>query len=270
MTIRRSYVDGRWGQIHLRVAPGVSDAPPLLLLHPTPKSGWIWESLMEALAAGRTVIAPDTPGYGASDAPPTPTSIANLAAEMLALMATLASRGVLPDGPFDIAGYHTGSVIAVAMAVAAPDRVRRIVPVSLPLYDAAERSAKLKRIAAGPTLAEDGSHLTTMWQHMQTLFDPRIDTGWKQASLTENLRSGPRAYWGYAAVYGYDLNAALPKVRQPVLLIAPEDDLWEPTQRAAPLIPDVHLLPLPGVGHGLFVLDRDRIAQAIDAFLRPA
>lgn len=268
MTTRRSYADGRWGQIHLRIAPGPVDAPPLLLLHPTPKSGWIWEPLIDVLATGRTVIAPDTPGYGASDAPPTGVSIADLAAEMLALMATLARQGIVPDGPFDIAGYHTGSVIAVAMAIAAPDRVRRIVPVSLPLYDAAERSARLGRIADGPPLAEDGGHLVAMWRHMQTLFDPRIDTGWKQASLTENLRSGPRAYWGYAAVYGYDLAAALPRLRQPVLLIAPEDDLWEPTQRAAPLIPDARLLPLPGVGHGLFLLERDAIAQAVDAFLR--
>lgn len=268
MTIRRHYADGRWGQIHLRIAKGCSvDAPPLLMLHPTPKSGWIWEPLMPVLASGRAIIAPDTPGYGASDAPPAPASITELAAEMLDLMTTLARDGLIPSGPFDVVGYHTGSVIAVAMALTAPDRVRRIAPVSLPLYDAEERAARMARIAAGPALADDGSHLLAMWRHMQTLFDPRIDTDWKQESLTENLRSGPRAYWGYAAVYGYDLAAALPRLTQPVLLIAPEDDLWEPTQKAAPRIPHVTLTPLPGAGHGLFVLERDAIAAIIDAFL---
>lgn len=271
MTIRRHYADGRWGQIHLRIAADDRvDSPPLLMLHPTPKSGWIWEPLMPALAAGRSVIAADTPGYGASDPPPAPASIRDLAAEMLDLMASLAQASVIRPGPFDIVGYHTGSVIAVAMANAAPDRVRRIVPVSLPLYDAAERSARMARIAAGPSLSDDGDHLSAMWRHMQTLFDPRIDTRWKQESLTENLRSGARAYWGYAAVYGYDLAAALPQLTQPVLLIAPEDDLWEPTQRAAPLIPDVTIMPLPGAGHGLFVLEREAIAAMIDAFLATA
>lgn len=269
MRIRRHYADGRWGQIHVRIAhAGATDAPPLLMLHPTPKSGWIWEPLMPALAAGRTVIAPDTPAYGASDAPPAPASIIDLADEMLTLMTTLAQDGLIAAGPFDIVGYHTGSVIAVAMADTAPDRVRRIVPISLPLYDADERAARMARIAGGPPLADDGSHLLTMWRHMQTLFDPRIDTGWKQESFTENLRSGPHAYWGYAAVYGYDLAAALPRLTQSVLLIAPADDLWEPTCQAFPLITDGILEPIRGAGHGLFVLERERIATMIDSFLQ--
>ncbi|MGE4322018.1 MAG: alpha/beta fold hydrolase [Sphingobium sp.] len=271
MTIRRSYIDGRWGHIHLRVAQGKkTDAPPLLMLHPTPKSGWIWEPLMPVLAGGRTVIAPDTPGYGASDAPPAPVAIIDLAQEMLDMMGRLADDGLIPAGAFDIVGYHTGSVIAVAMADAAPDRVRRIIPVSLPLYDAPERARRMARVAGGPPIADDGSHLTAMWDHMQSLFDARIDTLWKQESLTENLRSGQRAYWGYAAVYGYDLADALPRLRQPVLLIAPEDDLWEPTRHAAPLIADGQLLPLPGAGHGLFVLERDIICRAVDDFLTAA
>lgn len=268
MVLRRVYADGRWGQLHLRIAAGPATAPPLLMLHPTPKSGWIWEPLMTALATGRTVVAPDTPGYGASDAPAAPATIPDLAAEMLALMTTLSRQGLVPDGAFDVAGYHTGSVIAVAMANAARDRVRRIVPVSLPLYDAGERATRAARIADGPPLADDGSHLLAMWRHMQTLFDPRIDTHWKQESLTENLRSGPRAYWGYAAVYGFDLEAALRNLCQPMLLIAPEDDLAGPTARAAALIRDMRSLHLPCVGHGLFQLDRDVIARAIDAFLR--
>lgn len=266
--IRRTYIDGRWGQIHLRIADaGAGDAPPLLMLHPTPKSGWIWEPLMPPLADGRIVIAPDTPGYGASDAPPQPASIGDFAAEMLAMMDSLAGQGAIPAAPFDIVGYHTGSVTAVAMANAAPQRVRRIVPVSLPLYDAQERAVRAGRIASGPVAREDGGHLIAMWHHMQDLFDPRVDTAWKQESLTENLRSGPRAYWGYAAVYGFDLETALKTLTQPTLVIAPEDDLWEPTQRAIPLIANLDVLPLPGVGHGLFTLDRDRIATAIDRFL---
>jgi pimeloyl-ACP methyl ester carboxylesterase len=267
MAIHRRYIDGRWGQVHLRIATGPASAPPLLLLHPTPKSGWIWEPLMTLLAAGRTVVAPDTPGYGASDAPAGPAGIEDLAADMLEVMRALADEGTVPDGAIDVAGYHTGSVIAVAMALAAPDRVRRISPVSLPLYSAAERAERRARIAGGVPLSDDGSHLVAMWRHMQTLFDPRIDTAWKQQSFAENLRSGPRAYWGYEAVYGYDLEAALPRLRQPVLLIAPEDDLWLPTQRAVPLIPDVRVLPLPGAGHGLFELERDTIASALQAFL---
>jgi pimeloyl-ACP methyl ester carboxylesterase len=222
---------------------------------------------MPALATGRMVIAPDTPGYGASDAPPAPASIEELAIEMVTLMDRLACEGTIPPGPFDVAGYHTGSVIAVAMADLRPDKVRRIAPVSLPLYDREEREARKARVTYGPRPQEDGAHLLTMWGHMQTLFDPRIDTDWKQQSFTENLRSGDRAYWGYRAVYDYDLADALPRLRLPVLLIAPEDDLWRQTTQAAWLLERVKLLPIRGAGHGLFVLERDRIVAALDHFL---
>ena len=38
---------------------------------------------MPALADGRIVIAPDTPGYGASDAPPAPATMEEHAAALL-------------------------------------------------------------------------------------------------------------------------------------------------------------------------------------------
>ena len=37
--IRRTYVDGQWGQVHLRICGNGHDLPPLLLLHPTPEIG---------------------------------------------------------------------------------------------------------------------------------------------------------------------------------------------------------------------------------------
>jgi pimeloyl-ACP methyl ester carboxylesterase len=263
----RDYVDGRWGQIHLRIAPGPQAARPLLMLHQTPKSGWIWEPLFPHLAPGRVLIAPDTPGYGASDGPPQPVEIEDYAAEMLALMDRLASEGVVPEGPFDVIGYHTGSLTAAALARLAPDRVRRVVLVSLGAFTAKERAARLAALPEAPALAADGSHLVAMWTMIDGFTDPRASLAWKQASLTENQRSGAGFYKGYGAVFRHDLFATLASLDQPVLVINPEDDLWHETHRAMPSIPDGRMVELRGVGHGLFDLEAARIAGLVDEFL---
>jgi pimeloyl-ACP methyl ester carboxylesterase len=267
MTVKRDYVDSRWGQTHIRIGQGPADRPPLLMLHPTPKSGWIYEPLFAPLMQGRTVIAPDTPGYGASDAPPEPAAIEDFAAEMLALMERLAADGRVPAGPFDVMGYHTGSVTSVALAHLAPAAIRRLVLVSLAAYPADVRAAKRAGLVTWSGPREDGSHLAAMWTLMQSLFDRRIDTGWKHASLTENLRSGGRAHWGYDAVYRYDLQAALDSLAHPTLILNPEDDLWKPTRENAPRVVHAEYVELPDLKHGLFELETDKIAGLIAQFL---
>jgi len=262
----RAYAEGRWGQIHLRLAPGDGQAPPLLMLHQTPKSGWIWEPLFAALD-GRTLVAPDTPGYGASDAPSSEVEIEDYAAEMLALMDRLDGHGIAPGRSFDIIGYHTGSVIAAALAAMAPDRVRRIALVSLPLYSSAERAAKRASLPDAPAIQPDGSHLGTMWRVIEGFTDPRASLDWRQRSLVENLRSGAGMYRGYGAVYRHDLEATLGRLGQEVLLLNPEDDLWEPTHRAATLLPKARMVELRGVGHGLFALETERVAALLTDFL---
>lgn len=266
-TIRRSYVDGTWGQVHVRMTQGRSGGTPLLLLHPTPKSGWIYEGLMQNIGSDRTALAPDTPGYGASDAPPAPASIEDFAGEMIRLADQLVTDGQLPAGPIDVLGYHTGSVIATAMARLYPDKVRRLVLVSLAAYDAPTRQQKRENLKnwRGPT--EDGSHLTAMWQLMQSLFDPRIDAEWKHASLTENLRPGCRAPWGYDAVYRYDFQEALDDLTHRTLILNPEDDLWQPTRDNYRRVRNADYVELPGLGHGLFDLETDRIAGLVRDFL---
>lgn len=268
--ITKSYAAGRWGQIHLRRAgQAIPPRPALLLLHPTPKSGWVWEPLMAALAPDHQILAPDTPGYGASDPPPAPVSIGDYAGEMLAMIERLHREDALPGGPIDVMGYHTGSVIAAEMALAAPKRVRRILFTSLPVYSAEERATKRAGLAQWRGPAEDGSHLMAMWTRMQGLADPRTDTGWKHASFAENLRCGPRAPWGYDAVYRYDLEAALRRLHHPALVLNPEDDLWHQTQRGIAFLPDARVAELPGVGHGLFALETERIARLVRDFLDP-
>jgi pimeloyl-ACP methyl ester carboxylesterase len=265
--IEKLYLPGRWGQLHLRVAGAPGPKRPLLLLHPTPKSGWIYEPLMPALAAGRIVIAPDTPGYGASDPPPEPPSIDDYAHVMLAVVSQLQSIGRIGPGPVDVLGYHTGALIAVAMAALAPAQVANLVLVSLAAYPADLRARKRAALADWPVPRDDGSHLNAMWSQIGALSDPRMDADWKHASLTENMRSGSRAPWGYDAVYRHDFQSALEQMRHPVLILNPEDDLFQPTAANAPRVPQARYVELPGMKHGLFQAESGRIAGLVEDFL---
>ncbi len=265
--IEKLYVPSRWGQLHLRVAGVPGPKRPLLLLHPTPKSGWIYEPLMPALASGRMVIAPDTPGYGASDSPPEPPSIDDYAQAMLAVVSQLQAMGRMPSGPVDVLGYHTGAIVAVAMAAGAPEQVANLVLVSLAAYPADLRARKRAALADWPVPRDDGGHLQAMWSQIGALTDSRMDADWRHASLTENCRAGARATWGYEAVYRHDFEAALDGVRHPVLILNPEDDLFQPTAANAPRVPHAQYIELAGLKHGLFQAESSRLAGLIENFL---
>lgn len=103
-------------------------------------------------------IAFDTPGFGLSDGPVEPPEIADYARAMLAGLDALGLTG-----PVDLVGYHTGSMIACQLAAVAPTRVRRLVLVSAPIFDAAERTALAAHY--GPELpSADGRHLAERWR----------------------------------------------------------------------------------------------------------
>lgn len=268
--IRRGYTGHKERQLHYRIAgktlPG-NGCPPLLMLHPTPKSGWIYEKMMRLLSnGGRIIVAPDTPGYGASDPLEEGASIEGFAEGNFALVDELVARCELLAGPFDILGYHTGSVTAAAMALARPKRVRRIVLCSIPTYDVGERAAKLAGLANWPKPVEDGSHLQRMWDLVGSLCDERVSTVWRNRSVTENLRAID-ASAGYRAVYRYDLIDASPRVIQPVLLMNAHDDLFEITRKWRQLFPNADYRELSGMAHGMFEVDAEAIAALVAEFL---
>ncbi|WP_159987307.1 alpha/beta fold hydrolase [Novosphingobium sp. 18052] len=269
--MQRAYCDGPYGQIHYRVArpAGPAALPPLLCLHQTPKSGFDYEPVMPLLAAqGRVVLAPDTPGYGGSDAPPAPIGIRDFGQVMAGFLETMRADGVIGEGPVDVMGYHTGSVTATELAVSRPRLIRRLVLVSLAAYEAEERIRRLASIDRFPVPRPDAGHVADLWKLMESMHDTRVDLDWKHASLAEHLRPGKRLPWGFRAVYEYDFIGALENLRQPTLLLCPQDDLWDVTHREAHRIPDARLVELHGAAHGFLKVDAEAIAARIDSFLK--
>ena len=134
---RRTYFDFRFGQLHVGTAfptsGGFDEGVTLFCLHSSDKSSRMFNRFLPEIAVGRSVYAPDFPGFGESDPPPgVPSPAASLAAAAAAvvdLAAELRLRQV------DILGMRFGAVIALELAAARPELVRRLVLGGAPATD---------------------------------------------------------------------------------------------------------------------------------------
>jgi pimeloyl-ACP methyl ester carboxylesterase len=108
------------GGHRLRVAR-LGSGPPLVLLHGYPENLQIWCALAPRLAGSSTVIAPDWPGMGYSDAWPGGATPSHMADRLLALLDAWGLDRV------DLAGLDMGGQPALAFAGRHPGRVRRLV-----------------------------------------------------------------------------------------------------------------------------------------------
>lgn len=268
--VKRAYAEGPFGQIHYRIArpESAASAPPLLCLHQSPKSGRDYEALMAQLGCERVVIAPDTPGYGQSDAPPQPPAIEDYAGAMAALVETLRRAGELPPGPIDLMGYHTGGVIAASLAAREPERVRRIVFVSLAAFDLAVRTERLAHMDVFAVPREDNGNIDALLAIGESLNDKRLDPEWRHRALGEILTTGMRMPWGFRAVYDHDMAADLQALAMPALVLCPRDDLWDETHASVMLLQDARLVKYPESGNGFLELDTADVAGVIRGFLR--
>ena len=243
--IRKLYVDGPHGQVHLRVS-GLEDdsnGRPVLCFHMSPNSGLIFESLLEELGRDRLAIAPDTPGFGASDAPDEPPDIEDYADAMQAV----ADR--LGLGEIDVIGYHTGSKTAVELGLRWPQRVRHVVMISAPLFTD-EELKEFRSLYAPRPIAEDGSHLVRRWKGFIRWHRRHHSLEKSAAIFTESLRGGDKYWWGHRAAFNYPLWKRMPALKVPLLVLNPQDDLWEQSARAPDLINNGGMVNLPGWGHG--------------------
>ena len=259
--VRRGYEKGRFGQLHYRIAkPASASAPPLMCLHSSPNSGRIYEAFLGAMGADRVAVAADTPGFGDSDPPPDAPGIADYAAAMGDLIDAMGFETV------DVIGYHTGAMTSVELALQRPEQVRRVIMVSAPVYTEEERQEARDRF--GPeTLTRDGSHLAKKWAAHVYWAMPGWTLDHVATQFPDALRRPAISWWGHYAAFAYPLSAKLPQVRQPLLVLNPEDDLHEKTLRAKGLIANGEFRELPGWGHGFLDIRTEEAASIVRDFL---
>lgn len=259
--VRRAYAPGPHGQIHYRRSGPAGTRSPLLLLHSCPGSSYLFDAFLAEMGRDRTVIAPDFPGFGMSDAPDAAPGIDGYATAILDLETALGL------GVFDIMGYHAGGVVAVDMARRQPRAVRKIVMIGAPVFTAEERAAFNARFSVHDPDARAAA-MDKGWPIFKTEF-------WKMGTdpvrtwniYLEGQKNPEVSAWGLRAAISYDLADALKQVTQPVLVLNPKDDLAAYTPRAGALLKDGRIVELPQYTHGMLDAKTAEIAAIVRGFL---
>jgi pimeloyl-ACP methyl ester carboxylesterase len=267
----RHYAPGRFGQAHFYSAAPANEAdikrPPLICMHPSPTSGAMYSDMAGVIAADRVVHCPDTPGFGQSDPPPTKPTMADYGGAVADAVAALGYGSAAGGKQVDIFGFHTGSLVAAEFAAQRPDIARRTVLAGVPHYTPEERARQYKQNVRGYPFFTDPEYVGQMYKRL-------VLDGKEAGTIEQRLRrfadrvyAGPNGIWGIDAVFTHDTGALLPRLRMPVLLIAFNEMMTQPTRDAAKIIPNVKLIELLELPLFGFIVDPPKVAKTITDFL---
>jgi pimeloyl-ACP methyl ester carboxylesterase len=258
--IRKRYVDGRWGQVHVRES-GAGE--PLLLLHQSPLSGRMFDAAMPLLAAaGFHAAAIDTAGYGNSDPAPHAPSITEHGEALVDVLDALRWERC------HMLGHHTGAAIAAAFAARYGERLQRLILNGVPLFSA-EELAHFKTFEFSPLLPEaDGSHLLQAWNQRLQATPGWTDLRAMHRYTVEMLAINETYHLGFEAAISHDMNEDLKAIRVPTLVLSNSgEDLYAASLRTVELRPDFAFTALEGGTHDIVDEQPQAWVAAVSDFL---
>ncbi|PPR79858.1 MAG: Tropinesterase [Alphaproteobacteria bacterium MarineAlpha2_Bin1] len=262
--LRRDYTDCRFGQIHYRIVSNKnSNKKPLVCFHLSPNSSRVYNPIISILGEKRICVAADTPGFGDSDSPNHLPKIQDYAAAMGDLIDNLDFNEI------DVMGYHTGSKVALTLALQRPTQIKKIILISAPVYTEKElenQKRKMGHIGVDKIL-DDGSHLKKRWSGHLRWVDKDAPIIFTHREVAESLKGGENSWWGHRAAFEIHHKDLLPKIEQPILILCPNDDLLEPTLRSERLLNNGKLIRLDDCSHGMFETKSKKISKIIEKFL---
>jgi 3-oxoadipate enol-lactonase len=245
----------------------LGDGPPLLLIQGLGYGGRGWGSVLEPLAEDFTVAAFDNRCFGASDVPPGPYSVPELAED---------ARSVLDAAGFDrahVIGASLGGMIAQELALAHPERVDKLVlacttPGGASSFPMPAQTATLMHEAAAlppdvalrrfveNALGEGSSEELVQRVVAYRTANPPDLGGWQSQA---------------AAGASHDTLDRIGSIEAPTLVVHGTKDAVVDPRNAHLLgerIPDARVELLPGCGHLIFWEEPDRFAQLVKEFLQ--
>lgn len=213
------------------VIEGPADAPPLVLAGSLGSTLQMWRPQVEELSRRFRLVRLDHRGHGGSPVPPGPYRMADLAADVLALLDELGLDRV------SWCGLSLGGMVGMALASEHPDRIDRLVLccTSAHFPDATVWRDRIEAVAEGGT-APIAEAVVSRWytpdwaaEHPATV-----------AEAVEMVAGTPDA--GYLAccqaIEVWDHRERLPAITAPTLVIAGSDDPATPVRPHAATIAD--------------------------------
>ncbi len=252
----------------------MGEGPPLLLLHGFTGSAAGWAALGAAWAPFFSTLAVDLPGHGRSGSPDAVAAY-TMAATVADLVAVLDRAGVARA---HVLGYSMGGRVALALALAHPDRVGALVleSASPGLAEAGERVA---RVAADAALAErirregvpafvDYWEALPLWAS-QARLSPDALAALRAGRLQNNPVGLANSLRGLGTGSQPPLWDRLGDLTAPTLLVAGGDDakFSDLARQMAASIPDNELLLVHHAGHAVHLEQPAVFARLVRDFL---
>jgi pimeloyl-ACP methyl ester carboxylesterase len=241
-------------QMYYQVHGTLGAARPLVLLHGGLQTVELsFGALLPELAAGRPVIAAELQGHGRTADIDRDIDLRSLAGDVAALLGHLGIERA------DVLGFSLGGHVAVQLALDFPDRVGRLIPVSV-------------------SYGADGFHpeITDPAQQASSTRMPTQDDFAQMRAAYARLALDPDHFEAFAAKTSQAVNAfkgwtaaELGGITAPVLLVFGDHDFirLEHAVQVHGLIPGAQLAVLPGATH-MGVLQRaDLIVPLVRGFL---
>ena len=263
--IRRQYVDGRFGQVHLyRIDPERDTGKtPLVCLPPTASSGAYYQDFMLEMGRDRTVIAIDSPGYGLSDSPPEPTTIIEFA---LSAGDALDALGYGNGSKVDVVGWHTGEVITMEIAVQRPDLIRRVVLPELPWGSPEGRESLYEQLVKPIATDEEAKkHAMERWDYWVMRRPEGVSLDRSIEHFADYMQPGRNHWWAYHSVFTQESEKRVPLIKQPVLVFNFHPADGPPTGFDA--IANATLVETPDLGDRIFHKNIERVAEIMRSYL---
>lgn len=237
-------------------------AHDVVLLHGFTQTGRAWERVGALLDPGRRVLAPDLRGHGAS-ADVRPIDLESLVVDVLACA---------PER-FTLGGYSMGGRLALHVALAAPERVCRLVLVSTTagIEDGDERAARrASDEALATSLERDGiSVFARRWGALPLFAGQPPDV--RGAAHAERLRQDPAGLAAALRGLGAGTMPAvwdrLHELGMSAVVLAGERDRRYVAlgERLARELPRGRLVVVGGAGHALALEAPEGVADALVA-----
>jgi len=246
--------------------------PPLLLLHgsgPGVTATANWRSVIPALSASRRVIAPDQLGFGG-----TATGEQRTYGRRAWTEHALALLDELNEPRVDVIGNSMGGAIALSMAVARPDAVRRIVLMGS-MGVAMALPSGLNTVWGYTPGVEQMREVIGLFAYDRALITDELVEMRYRASLNATVRTSwesmfpePRQQWvDDLALSG----AELASIAQKVLMVHGLDDQVVPWRASSgvlvDLLPDCRLHVLSGCGHWTMIEKTADFLAVVEPFL---
>lgn len=241
------------------------EGPWLILAHSLATDLTLWDDQMPALVPNFRVLRYDTRGHGGSSAPDRAYDFGMLAADVLGLMDAIGVERA------HFCGISMGGMIAQHVALAAPDRIDKLVLVSTtsgypPEARAiwAERIAAVRRNGVEPLVAPT---LERWFTSPYRAAHPAV-----MARIGNLIRATPPAgYIGSGqALATLDITEQLAALRCPTLVIAGADDAGTPSamgKRIAATIPGARFELIESASHLCNVEQSEAFNRLVGEFL---